>query len=112
MERHDKDNLDLGAPRDSSMRYHFGLDEVKERFWSIWPSNQLKGDLKSPILCLYGPPGVGKTSLGKSWRRWATNSAHFAGRPATSPRFADTAAPTSAPWADHQTIKRCGSSNP
>ena len=48
---------------------HFGLDEVKDRIIEHLAVLKLKGDLKSPILCLYGPPGVGKTSLGKSVSR-------------------------------------------
>jgi ATP-dependent Lon protease len=47
-------------------RDHFGLEKVKERLLEHLAVLQLKGDMKSPILCLYGPPGVGKTSLGKS----------------------------------------------
>ncbi len=45
---------------------HFGMDKVKERILEHLAVLQLKGDMKSPIVCLYGPPGVGKTSLGKS----------------------------------------------
>jgi ATP-dependent Lon protease len=47
-------------------RDHFGLEKVKERIIEYLSVLKLKGDMKSPILCLYGPPGVGKTSLGKS----------------------------------------------
>ncbi len=60
------DNLDLKCAREQLDRDHFGLDEVKERILEHLAVIKLKGDLKSPILCLYGPPGVGKTSLGKS----------------------------------------------
>lgn len=60
------DNLDLGYARKVLDDDHFGLDEVKERILEHLAVLKLKGDLKSPILCLYGPPGVGKTSLGKS----------------------------------------------
>ncbi len=61
-----KDNLDLQCAREQLDRDHFGLEEVKERILEHLAVIKLKGDLKSPILCLYGPPGVGKTSLGKS----------------------------------------------
>jgi ATP-dependent Lon protease len=61
-----KDNLDLNNARHVLDSDHFGLEEVKERILEHLAVLKLKGDLKSPILCLYGPPGVGKTSLGKS----------------------------------------------
>jgi ATP-dependent Lon protease len=61
-----KDNLDLINARKVLDWDHFGLDEVKERILEHLAVLKLKGDLKSPILCLYGPPGVGKTSLGRS----------------------------------------------
>lgn len=47
-------------------RDHFGLEDIKERIIEYLAVLKLKGDMKSPIICLYGPPGVGKTSLGKS----------------------------------------------
>ncbi len=61
-----EDNLNLINARKVLDDDHFGLDEVKERILEHLAVLKLKGDLKSPILCLYGPPGVGKTSLGKS----------------------------------------------
>jgi ATP-dependent Lon protease len=61
-----QDNLDLKNARRVLDGDHFGLEEVKERILEHLAVLKLKGDLKSPILCLYGPPGVGKTSLGKS----------------------------------------------
>jgi ATP-dependent Lon protease len=61
-----QDNLDLTNARNVLDNDHFGLDDVKERILEHLAVLKLKGDLKSPILCLYGPPGVGKTSLGKS----------------------------------------------
>jgi len=60
------DNLDLNNARRVLDEDHFGLEEVKERILEHLAVLKLKGDLKSPILCLYGPPGVGKTSLGRS----------------------------------------------
>jgi ATP-dependent Lon protease len=61
-----QDNLDLKNARKVLDLDHFGLEEVKERILEHLAVLKLKGDLKSPILCLYGPPGVGKTSLGRS----------------------------------------------
>jgi ATP-dependent Lon protease len=60
------DNLDLKNARAVLDADHFGLEEVKERILEHLAVLKLKGDMKSPILCLYGPPGVGKTSLGRS----------------------------------------------
>ncbi|MCF0177196.1 MAG: endopeptidase La, partial [Bacteroidales bacterium] len=61
-----KDNLDLSHAQKVLDKDHFGLESVKERIIEYLAVLKLKGDMKSPILCLYGPPGVGKTSLGKS----------------------------------------------
>lgn len=61
-----KDNFDLKRAQRTLDHDHFGLEKVKERILEHLAVLKLKGDLKSPILCLYGPPGVGKTSLGKS----------------------------------------------
>ncbi|MFN6040227.1 MAG: AAA family ATPase, partial [Bacteroidota bacterium] len=61
-----KDNFDLKNATAVLEEDHFGLEKVKERILEHLAVLKLKGNLKSPILCLYGPPGVGKTSLGKS----------------------------------------------
>ena len=61
-----KDNLDLKHAQKVLDADHFGLEKVKERIIEYLAVLKLRGDMKSPILCLYGPPGVGKTSLGKS----------------------------------------------
>lgn len=61
-----EDNFDLNNAADVLDSDHFGLEKVKDRILEHIAVLKLKGDLKSPILCLYGPPGVGKTSLGKS----------------------------------------------
>ncbi|MFP5470521.1 MAG: endopeptidase La, partial [Bacteroidia bacterium] len=61
-----KDKFDLKRAKKILDRDHFGLEKVKERIIEYLAVLKLKGDMKSPILCLYGPPGVGKTSLGKS----------------------------------------------
>ena len=61
-----KDNFDLKHAKNQLDADHFGMKEVKDRILEHLAVLKLKGDLKSPIICLYGPPGVGKTSLGKS----------------------------------------------
>ena len=63
------DNLDLGNAQKVLDEDHFGLEQVKERIIEYLAVLKLKGNMKSPILCLWGPPGVGKTSLGKSIAR-------------------------------------------
>lgn len=60
------DNLDLSHAKEVLDADHFGLEKVKERILEYLAVLKLKANMKSPILCLYGPPGVGKTSLGKS----------------------------------------------
>lgn len=61
-----EDNLDLNHAQEMLDADHFGLEKVKERILEYLAVLKLKADMKSPILCLYGPTGVGKTSLGKS----------------------------------------------
>ena len=63
------DNLDLKNAQNVLDEDHFGLEQVKERIIEYLAVLKLKGNMKSPILCLWGPPGVGKTSLGKSIAR-------------------------------------------
>ena len=60
------DDLDLKRAKRILDKDHYGMEKVKERILEYMAVLSLKGDMKSPILCLYGPPGVGKTSLGKS----------------------------------------------
>ena len=64
-----KDNFDLRRAQQILDEDHFGLEKVKERIIEHLAVLKLKGDMKAPIICLYGPPGVGKTSLGKSVAR-------------------------------------------
>lgn len=61
-----KDNLDLKRAKKVLERDHAGLEKVKERILEYLSVLKIRGNMKSPILCFYGPPGVGKTSLGKS----------------------------------------------
>lgn len=61
-----QDNFNLNHVQKQLDKDHYGLDKVKERIIEHLAVLKLRGDMKSPIICLYGPPGVGKTSLGKS----------------------------------------------
>jgi ATP-dependent Lon protease len=65
-ETYSKDNFNLKRAERILNRDHYGMDKVKERIIEHLAVLKLKNDLRSPIICLYGPPGVGKTSLGKS----------------------------------------------
>ena len=111
-----KDRLDLAAARQQLDDDHFGLEEVKDRILEHLAVIKLKGDLKSPILCLYGPPGVGKTSLGKSvaaalgrkFGRIALGGLHDEAEIRGHRRTYIGAMPGRV----IETIKRCGSSNP
>ncbi|WP_138429394.1 endopeptidase La [Fodinibius saliphilus] len=68
-EKYSDDNLDLENAQNVLDEDHYGLDKVKKRIIEYLAVLKLKNDMKAPILCFYGPPGVGKTSLGKSIAR-------------------------------------------
>lgn len=63
---HTEDIFDLKRAKEILDHDHYGMDKIKERILEYLAVLQLKGDMKSPILCFYGPPGIGKTSLGRS----------------------------------------------
>jgi ATP-dependent Lon protease len=72
------DDFDLSKANKILNRDHFGLEEVKKRIIEHLAVLKLKGDMKSPIICLYGPPGVGKTSLGNQLLKpWVENIKEF-----------------------------------
>ncbi|NNE71959.1 MAG: endopeptidase La [Rhodothermales bacterium] len=68
-EEYSEDLLDIKRAEDILNEDHYGLEQVKQRILEYLAVLKLKGDMKAPILCFYGPPGVGKTSLGKSIAR-------------------------------------------
>lgn len=65
-QHYSKDNFDLARAQKILDRDHYGMEKVKTRILEYLAVLKLKNDMKAPILCLYGPPGVGKTSLGRS----------------------------------------------
>lgn len=111
-----KDNFNLKNAQKHLDNDHFGLDEVKDRIIEHLSVLKLKGDLKSPIICLYGPPGVGKTSLGKSvanalnrkYGRISLGGLHDESEIRGHRRTYIGAMPGRI----LQTIKKCGSNNP
>ncbi len=93
-----EDNLDIAHAREVLDADHYDLEKVKDRILEYLAVRKLKPDSPGPILCFVGPPGVGKTSLGRSIAKalGASSSASRSAASATRPRSAATAAPTSA----------------
>ena len=111
------DSLDLKHARQVLDRDHYDIESVKDRILEFLAVRSLKPDARSSILCFVGPPGVGKTSLGRSDRRarWAApSSASRSAACATSPRSAGTGAPTSAPCPGTimRALRDAGANNP
>eukprot|EP00929_Paragymnodinium_shiwhaense_P011752 TRINITY_DN11797_c0_g1_i1.p1 TRINITY_DN11797_c0_g1~~TRINITY_DN11797_c0_g1_i1.p1 ORF type:complete len:956 (+),score=242.48 TRINITY_DN11797_c0_g1_i1:217-3084(+) len=65
-QKHSEDGLNLASARGILDKDHYGLEKVKKRILEFLAVQKMRGDMKGPILCLHGPPGVGKTSLGRS----------------------------------------------
>lgn len=65
-QKYSKDNFNLNKVEKTLNKHHYGLEKIKERIIEYLAVLKIRGDMKSPIICLFGPPGIGKTSLGKS----------------------------------------------